>query len=514
MQKLLASIALLSPFSASAGGEGDNSVVRQMQYSDFNYVHNLEYGSLNPVSASGIPINELAVISAGYNWRQGDYHRIDDSGHSNGLSVDAYGIKRLDRVVFEGGLAYFNQNDRSRCWNSSLFQNKLNPFILADSEPSDYNTERFRVNGRMSYNVSNVFRFGINADYNVGVMSDESDPRLETKGMRFIINPGVQWDVTTAFSVGATGGVNLFNESAHYTCVQTALNFQFYIMSGLGTFYPQSGASYTRDAKGTSWFASVDFRYKFSNNVSDYLSVTYSRENENATDGGSTYQFKAGEYLNDKVHFYNRLSFVSPRAAHNVEIWAESNTVKGRWFDQKSVTENGTTHYEVMGSSIKHKESRVQATMSYRFDRLDRQGVSSFTAGGSATFLMSDTKNYPELYFQKYSRIYVSANVMKHFMVKRVRFGVGLDGAYATSLSASSDFNGLELEHKYSLPLYAYLTSSSVAVNGCIEAKLPVKDFIIGVYIAGGTEMCIGGKLDNYKNDGLNSLNCGLSLAF
>ena len=167
-----------------------------------------------------------------------------------------------------------------------------------------------------------------------------------------------------------------------------------------------------------------------------------------------------------------------------------------------------------MGSSIKHKESRVQATMSYRFDRLDRQGVSSFTAGGSATFLMSDTKNYPELYFQKYSRIYVSANVMKHFMVKRVRFGVGLDGAYATSLSASSDFNGLELEHKYSLPLYAYLTSSSVAVNGCIEAKLPVKDFIIGVYIAGGTEMCIGGKLDNYKNDGLNSLNCGLSLAF
>ena len=126
MQKLLASIALLSPFSAFAGGEGDNSVVRQMQYSDFNYVHNLEYGSLNPVSVSNIPLDGLAVISAGYNWQQGDCHRIDESGHSYGFNVDAYGIKRLDRIVFEGGLAYFNQNDKSRCWNSSLFQNKLN----------------------------------------------------------------------------------------------------------------------------------------------------------------------------------------------------------------------------------------------------------------------------------------------------------------------------------------------------------------------------------------------------
>lgn len=511
---ILPCIALLSPFSVFAGGEGDNSIARQIQYRDYNYLHNVANGSLNPVSVSLMPLHELATVGAGYRWDQGGYHRVDQSGHSDALTVGAYGIKRLERLAFEGGLTYFNENDRSKCWNSTLFQSKLNPFVLADSSPSDYNTERFNVNGRVAYDLTPAFRFGINADYNVGVMSDEKDPRVETKGMRFVINPGVQWDASSHFSLGATGGLNLFNESLRYTCVSTAVNFPFYAMSGMGTFYPQSGSSYSRDSKGTSWFAGADVTYNSGAGIADYLSVIYSHENESATDGGSTYQFKAGDYMNDVLRVHNRLSIIRGRIAHNVEIGAELNNVKGKWYDQKAVTINGTTHYEVMGSSVKHKETRTEASVAYRFDMLDRHGVSGFTAGVSARYMMSDTKNFPELYFQKYSRLAVLANVSKHFNIKKVRMGVGIDGGYGMCLTASHDFSGLELEHEYTMPLYGYLTSDSFSIGGRVDASLPVRDFIIGLYVGGGTTRCVGGKTDMYKDENLSSVNCGLTFAF
>lgn len=510
---ILPCITLLFPVSVAADGTGDNSLVQQMQYGDFNYLHNVESGSLNPVSISGMPLSQLAIISAGYQWSEGDYHNVDASGHTDGFSVDAYGLKRIKEFAFEGGIAYYNHNDRARCWNSTLFQDKLNPFILADFEPSDYNTERFRVNGRMSYAISPRFRFGINADYHAGVMSDEKDPRVETKGMRFILNPGVQWDVTPRLAIGATGGINLFNESSRYSCVATAVNFKFYLMSGLGTYFPQTGSSYTRDAKGTSWFAAIDLRYRFSSTVDDYLYVSYGRHNESAIDGGSTYRFKGGDYLNDVISVHNRLSIKNASIAHNIGIRLETNAVKGKWFDQRSVTENGTTRYEVMNASVKHKESYLQGTASYRFDLLDGAGTSSLTAGAAATVTVSDTKNYPDLQFRKYTRIDITANVIKHFRIRKVYLGAGIDGGYGTKLSSSCRFAGLELERDYALPMYDYLTSSAFTVNGRIQAKIPVGEFILGAYIAGGTTHCIAAKY-GYDGRSLNSINCGISMAF
>lgn len=73
----------------------------------------------------------------------------------------------------------------------------------------------------------------------------------------------------------------------------------------------------------------------------------------------------------------DRLSLTGSRYAHNIELSAETNDVKGKWYDQKSFSQNGTTGYEVMNSSIKHKETYTLVRGSYRFDILDSAGVSS-----------------------------------------------------------------------------------------------------------------------------------------
>ncbi|MDE6353341.1 MAG: transporter [Muribaculaceae bacterium] len=517
MRKLIATLlcnSILFPFLAFADEEGNNSIVdRQIQYVDYNYIHNIENGALNPVSISDIPLGDITVISAGYFWNDGKYHNVDKSGHVNGLNIDVYGIARLDKISFEGEVGYFNYKERDKVWNSTLFMNKLNPFILADDKPSDYKTDRFVINGRFTYKFSSRFRFGLNADYNVGVMSDESDPRVETKGMRFILNPGVDFDVTDRFTLGATGGINLFSESQRYTCLQTAVNYKFYLMSGLGTNYPYSNNAYSRDSHGTSWFVSVDGKYKISNELANYLTINYGNESEKAVDGGSSYRFMGGDFSNNVLGITDRFAITGSRIAHNIEIGFQTNDVKGRWYDQKSTSQNGTTVWEIMNSSIKHTESLTNVSGAYRLDFLDNAGVSSLTAGIGLGYTNSDTKNYPELYYRKYSNLSIKANVTKYFNIKKVRLGVGIDGGYDMNLSSSCDLNGIDIEKEYSLPMYYFLTSNAYTVNGRIDGKLPVGKVILGAYITGGTTRCANAK-DMFKTTAMNSFTCGLNLSF
>ncbi|MDE6867509.1 MAG: hypothetical protein K2J23_08980 [Muribaculaceae bacterium] len=516
MRKIAATLSCISslfPLFAYAGEEGNNSIAQQMQYADYNYLNNVESGALNPVSISDIPISNLTLINAGYNWSDGEYYRPDASRHTNGLNIDIYGIARLNKISFEGEVGYLSYKEHDRKWNSTLYLNPLNPFIIGDDMASDYKIDRFVINGRFAYKFSSRFRFGLNADYNVGVMSDESDPRVETKGMRFILNPGVDFDITDKLTVGATGGIDLMSESQNYTCLQTAVNFVFYLMNGLGSNYPWSNNAYTRNTKGTSWFAGVDGRYKVSGNISNYLTLQYRHDSENAIDGGSSYKFRGGDFSNNVFEITDRFSIKGTRYAHNVEVGFAANDVKGRWYDQKQTSQNGTIVWEILNSSIKHKQTYMTAHADYRFDILNDESISSLTAGAGLSFTNSDSKNYPELYFRKYSNLDFNANVTKYFNIRNVRLGIGVKGGYMTSLSSSCDLAGIDLEEEYSLPMYYYLTSDAFNIEGKIEGKLPVGKVILGAYVEGGTTRCVKAK-DLYHATSMSKINCGLTLSF
>lgn len=512
-------LSAVMPLGAGAAGipdaAGVDTVARIMQYHDYNYIHNVESGSLNPVSIAALPLSQLASVGVSYSWQDGDYHRVDRSGNIHGLKVDTYGFRKGERVSFEGGISYTNRNEKARCWNSTLYIDPLNPFILADAYPSDYNSELFDVSGRVALNLSSRLRIGLNAVYNAGVASDEQDPRVETKGMRFVINPGVGYDLSPSLSLGATGGLNLMSESLSYTTLVAAQTYDFYLMSGLGSFYPIVNKSYTRDYKGTSWFAGGSLRFAPSASVADYLTATFSHHFEKAVDGGSVYQFRGGDYNNDFVTVTNRLSVNAGRMAHNVTIDFRADDIHGIWYDQVSETVNGSTVWNVVSESVKYKERRYNYSLGYRADWLDRSGSPSLTAAFSVGSLHSDATDYPDLYRREYTRLKVGADVKKHFNVRRVRFGIGVSftGDYDMTSRDSYNFAGQELEQDYSLPMNAWLTSSSYNFSGSLDMMLPVAGYVVGAYVKGGATRCTKGAM-GLKGESMNSIACGVTLSF
>lgn len=508
-------LAILPMIAAAQKSQKEEAALAVRQYSDYLYLHNSAYGSINPTFISGMPMKQLADLAVSYGAGKGAFHNLDKSGDIRDLSVDVYGLKKLRRVSFEGGISYLNRTENNRKWNATLYQADRNPFILADSVASDYSVEKFKLDGRFSWEAASFMRFGINAFYEVGASSDQTDPRPDTRGMRFTVNPGLDFTVSKYIRIGATGGVRLFNETIKYSSVATATNYTFFLMSGMGTFFPQGGAAYTRDSRGTAWFANIQL-YWDKPGFANYLQGGLEKNTEKATDGGTTRQFLGGDYRNTKITVKDRFTVMNEKFSHNVELEASSEKTEGIWYYQKSVTENGQTFWVVQSSAVKHKESRLEGNVSYRFDML-KEKLSTITAGAVVGYVNSDTKNFPDNFSQKYSNLSAKLYFTKHINIRHSLLSLTVGGKYNMNLGSSINAEGLPLKDKYTYPIYYYLTSDYYQVYGRAETQIRIKakrfTSYIGAYLEASTEQ-YAGKAELYKETHFNTFKGGINYTF
>ena len=489
-----------------------------MQYADYLYLNNGAYGALNPTFIKDLPIEQLASLEVSYGANMGDFHKLDKSGDTQDLLVNVYGVKKLDKVSFEGGMSYRNGKENQRCWNATLYQAEYNPFILADSVLSNYVVEQFTLDGRFSWEPIELIRFGINAFYEVGATSDEQDPRLETKGMRFTINPGIDFKVSDYLKVGATGGVRLFNENSRYSTVKTALNSSFFVMKGFGLSLNNGGTSYQRETKGTAWFAALQLYWNRSG-FSNFLNGGVEMNREKAIDGGTTQQFVGGEYKNTKIFASDRFSFTTDKYVHNFELAGEFNKVDGIWYDQKYITNSsGQSYWETKLKSIIYAQEMWNAKFDYRFDVLFSNNTPSWTVGAGANFMNSDIKNYPDNYKQSFQNVLVNAFISKHFNIKKSVLSFTANGDYVKNISQNIFVDdNIVLKDAYTIPLFNYMIADSYSVGGRISTKIPIigKRFtsFVGAFVQASTQQYIGNE-KMFKSTHFNQFSGGLNYTF
>ena len=517
LKKIAFVLSLIAvPFAMNATEADTTAAI--MQYKDCMYLNNVAYGNINPSFIKDLPIDAFATLEVSYGAGKGDFHQIDKSGKISDLLVSVYGVRKLSDVSFEGGMTYRNGTEAQRRWNATLYQSDRNPFILADSVFSNYSTEEFTLDGRFSWEPIELIRFGVNADYLVGTTSDEGDPRLETKGMRFTINPGIDFKVSKHVKIGATGGIRLFNENSKYSTVETGNTSSFFVMSGMGTCMDRGGTSYQREVKGMGYFANLQIFWQRPG-YGNMLDAGFEMENENAVDGGTTERFLGGKYSNTKLFATERFTFTKGKFVHNFELGASMENIKGIWYNQKTVTDKiGHSEWVVMNEEVKHKESRMSGNFAYRMDVLAKSGQPSWTTGVNAAFVNSDIKNYPNVYYQKYMNVKAGAFVKKTFQIKKSILSLSVGGDYKMNLSKSIDMLPIErLRDKYTYPMFDFTTANYYDAYAKLETKIPIvgKRFTsyIGAFAEASTQRYIG-DLDKYANTTFNQFGGGLNYTF
>lgn len=514
---LIISASLLSSLALYATEEESVAPMATMQYEDYLYLNNVAHGNINPTFIKGQALDQLATLEISYDAGKGDFHQHDRSGKTGNLSVDVYGVKNLESVSFEGGMSYSNIKEDNRCWNASLYQAPQNPFILADSVNSNYTTEQFTLDGRFSWEPIELIRFGVNAAYKVGAISDEQDPRLETKGMIFTINPGIDFKVSKYVNIGATAGVNLFNENSRYSTVENAVNSSFFVMKGFGLSLNNGGSSYQRETKGTSWFAALQIllnRPSYKN----FLNGGVEMDREKAIDGGTTQQFVGGEYRRTRIFVNDRFSFIKDRFVHNFEVAGEYHDVEGIWYDQKYITENGHSYWETKLKSVVYTQELWSAALKYRFDMLGFRDTPLWTAGAEVCYTDSKIDNYPDNYMQAYKNLEAKLYLTKHFNIRKSNLSITAGGNYIANLSQDIVVDdNIVLKDKYTLPMYEYMVSDSYSVYGKIETKIPIraKSFTsyIGLFAQASTQRYVG-DLKRFESTHFNNFGGGINYTF
>ncbi|MDR1357706.1 MAG: hypothetical protein LBJ58_08570 [Tannerellaceae bacterium] len=486
-------------------------------YKELLYLDHPLYGSRNPVAISEAPA-DITVFDAAYSSASGNYKLIHEGRRQEGRTGSIYGIKKLGKLSFEGSIEYNNETLAGKQWANYLYVSENNPFIISDSIPSDYGVEKFKLNGGFSYEIAPQWSAAMRATYDAGTLADQTDPRPSTKGMRFILNPGVIFRPSETFAAGISAEIGRLNEATSYTVVNSIepnVNTLF-IFKGLGSPEVKSALGYKRTYEGGEYRGDVQIVWNSSPSLSNFLEAGYGEASEYASDGDTGFDYKGGDYKATTWSLAYQLRLKAPSTVHRIAAMVESKAVDGIWYIQtQSSDTDGNIVWTVRDKSITHKESSKLASLSYTIDFM-KGGLPSLTASLRGTYTSSDIKQYPDLYGREYALATYRGDVSKHLHILKGLLSLSLNGVYASSLSQGMEVDGSKLKASYLEPAFLAACSSYYAfgIGAGYQTPLSVHSHqvLIGLRASAGLKR-YNGQGDLYA-DARRMFGIGLYLTF
>lgn len=487
-------------FSAQAtfAEEPVDSAIRYHRFfaHDINYYSNLLDGSDNPTRLTLNPVNSLIEANISGLFKRGDFHAIDHSSKSNNLRVNISGLQQIGKVSLDAGFSYQYTRDDNRYWNNTLYVSRYNPFFVADSIPSDVTKEEFNMYATASVPFSDKFTGGLQLKYLTGSFADQSDPRPKVNAMRFDIIPGVTYRLNERLTLGANAKVELFHSKLTHLIIDGLTPYTYFIMKGMGDhqiFTNADNSSYPRDYKGLNLGGAVQMVFS-GNAIANLLQLGYQNTSEKATDGGSSYEYKGGDYAAHEFSLLDRLSFGNSRLTRqNLTLKGSVLMDKGLWYDQKKYTdtEHGNIHYyETLNKSKVHKNRVMDASIEYRFDRLrnnpnekniDKNLLTDWQLLGQVGFSSVEYTHYEsDTYQQSYNLLHTLAEGKRFWTAGKGLLETSLTGFYTASLSNKYNNVRGKLANVFVAPAFEYEAASSAGFQARVAYHLPVR--INGIY--------------------------------
>lgn len=490
-------------------------------YEDQLYLGNIFYGSQNPTSVTHTPLQSFGDFQINYNYQNGDLKLIDDAKNEQWWNGTIYGIKKFERVSFEGGITYNNGSLNERRWNNTLFIADQNPYIIADSIKSKFSTEKFSLHGAASYILNDKINIALRAKYDVGSSATQNDPRPEIKGMRFNLNPGVEYKLNY-FTIGLSANIGWLSESATHTVVRTEVPHYIFIFQGLGNYEAKTAIGYLRKYNGFNYGANLQFAYDKNARFANFLELGYYSENEETTDGSGSIKYKGGRYDGYNITINERFEIRSANFIQNITLTAKMHNTDGTWYTQKEVTDNnGNLYWDVVNEAVEYKCKEYNANVAYRFDLMNGK-IPSLTAKISAEIEQSDAKNTVYGVSQKYTAATAELYVAKRLDIKYTQLKLFIDGKYRNCLSSDiylDDFPPVlqPMANKYTKPAFDALMAGSYCIQAGAEATFPIKVKNYQTWLRVSADYAYKGYTGNsplLKDTNRNAVNCGVSILF
>jgi hypothetical protein len=499
-----------------------------------NQLTNIRYGGLNPTFLTFNDRKTSALVKIDYALTRGDFHAIDQSGKQNDLNVFFGGLKQLGKLNLFGYLRYTNTQAKNHTWNSTLYLNENNPFILGDSIKSNVTTEAFDMHATGSYTFAPAWIGALDIGLKVGTSSDQTDPRPETNSSKIPITAGLEWHPQGNWSVGLSGMADLYHSDLSYMIVNNLVTYRYFLMKGMGDYFRRSTgdeSGYKREYKGTTWTGAIHTVWQPENCWRDFFELRAGYGTEDAEDGGSSYTFKGGDYHFTNISILNRLQYrETENILHQLILSAKLQSGDGTWYDQKKVVDTehaNRTYYEILSKTKIQQSDCLSGNLTYRLDFMN-QHETNFYVSGNLGLDKTTVKHFTDdgTLKQDYTVSHLNLDLGKSWKINHQTLSTSVYAGYYFTLgnrnfaTASPSGNGEDMTQCYVAPLFEYATAKHINLGSMADYKMPLKStnnkLMLGVY----AKICSNLYNDNskysnyYQSSSLTNVDFGLYLTF
>lgn len=331
--------------------------------------------STNPAGLYFNPRVNIGDISLNHKMINRDYKRAQEGDSLRNYFMKTSSYKRIQNTAFFGSFMYEKSYERN-C-NYTLVNNpyRHTPYLLIDTMGRNdiYDREFFNMTGELSTPLGNNFAYGLSVNMDVGLSTQDRDPRPRNKVMNLNAAQGVLFSGGSV-SLGLNMLYSYYNEDIEADIIEENVQHAFLQLQGFNTYTSHVATSFYRLYKRSSYGGEGQLGVK-TGGLNSIFGAKFIYLQETADDGRKagnaswSYIKNDSELKGNQIKIFNISTYSHDRFHHHLDAAYSVQTMLGAEMLQRleQVGEAGAVDWVEYGAEEKYGATLSNLDLGYTF---------------------------------------------------------------------------------------------------------------------------------------------------
>jgi len=483
MSKFFISILLLF-FGSVANASGQNDV-KPYNLLTFKQIEAgcpwLQTG--NAAGLSQMPELFPSELKLEFGHSDGDFHSGFKGQSDQSFNFSSRSFRKINKTYLYGSFNYSKSYEKRLNFSNTNDPALNYPYLLADTIGNDtYDREFFKLEGIISSTLNANLDWGLRFDYQVGVASQNRDPRPENKVLLTNISPGLLFKINH-FKLGANLTYGYYNEDIDISVVEEGVQHTLFQLHGPGVFNYHASSSFYRLYLQRRLGGGMQFEWR-PGIISNILHSDYIYSVQTIDDGRkasfATWAAVKNDARIDGINWNMTDVFSIDQGGKVQQLKAMLHVTNklGTEFIQRleKVGETDLEHWITYGKEQKYYSLQTNAELNYQLLVKDGNNLmkSLFKAGlGYSAF---DEKYYLPNQELSYSNLMLQSSYLKLFTLTQAKISAEMKLKYQFNLNGTQNLRATNfMVQKIYAPEFNYLTRNFISPGVSIGCQIPLK---------------------------------------
>lgn len=456
--------------------------------------------STNPAGLSLNPNILPGKMNLSYHAETGDYKRVQQGDNINHYTFQTQRYTKIENTFFYGSFSYDKSFEKGINYSDVNNPYRGTPYLLIDTIGNDiYDREFFSLKGVLSTPLNHYINWGISSDFNVGLASQNRDPRPRNKVLELSVSPGLLFSYSK-LNIGFNLLYSYYNEDIGIDIIEKYKQIAFFQLHGLGTYVSHVAASFNRLYKQNSFGGETQVNYKTGNlNSLSGIKFLYAKEfvNDGRKAGNASWSYvkNDSELEGTNLEIYNTSIINHNSSIHHFYSILKIKNMLGTEIIQRIETsgETDATNWVTYAKEEKYCSTQIDAEFSYNYLKMKEEFIRNYEFKFSINYYGFEEKYYIPNREESYKNLMFSLGFDKSFYLNSHIFSISTGLKYKQNISSNLNFEqNTFIYNNILLPDYNFLTSNFYAPWLELSYELPINKIFDKYFFMTRLDLCRG----------------------